>query len=435
MNFSISIHFTRNGTASGFASGTTYQSFFDSLDGNLVEARRRLEEGFDVNWPGNYDMYPPLHRAAATGNLPGVQLLLEYRADVSLKECDRQWTALHCALAEASDHQYNIVKLLLESGASANDRARNGTTPFHVALGHNRMECAQLMLDHGADITAVDNKGSTALHYAAARGDAELTQFVLELGIDIESSDDNDYSVLQCAVGHGTPEICEFLLKRGAMVNRKSSKTGHTPMSLALSHSEYANRQPEFALQVVQILHVLLDHGAQVADEFQGKSILEITTAEDGCELFSNALMQHMAKIKCLNLKVAKQCDLRVIENKDCYKEQFQKCLQEIEVMKETKFYNNLPISILCNSDNVISGYARNEELVKVLDNEDYVSRFPIYFTLLKNRFDAKVLEQKLRGPAAKILRNIFKFNDPFHPVNQAILSFLSNEDLKNLEM
>lgn len=97
--------------------------------------------------------------------------------------------------------------------------------------------------------------------------------------------------------------------------------------------------------------------------------------------------------------------------------------------MNVTKVYDNLAIlSVLMNSDKVISGHAKNEELIKVLDEKDYENTFPIYFTWLKKRFDVEVKKQRLRKTAAKILSNLLNLNDPNHLVNQNILNYLPDE-------
>lgn len=103
--------------------------------------------------------------------------------------------------------------------------------------------------------------------------------------------------------------------------------------------------------------------------------------------------------------------------------------------MKATKFYTNLSISILLKKRKVISAYARNDKMMIAFAEKDYGSKPPIYFSSLKMRIDVEVKKQKLRDSTARILKNIFKFNDPFHLGNQRILGFLSDIHLKCLEM
>lgn len=57
--------------------------------------------------------------------------------------------------------------------------------------------------------------------------------------------------------------------------------------------------------------------------------------------------------------------------------------------MKQTKFYNNESVlNVLEGSDKVLAGYARNEELVKALEKNDFDNKFPIFFHWLQRRFD-----------------------------------------------
>lgn len=109
---------------------------------------------------------------------------------------------------------------------------------------------------------------------------------------------------------------------------------------------------------------------------------------------------------------------------------------QVAENMKGIKFYNNVSLySILMNSKRQMGGYARNDELVKVLEAQDYESKFPqAIFASLKERFDEEVMNQRTRKYAANnILSDMFKFNDPSHPIGQKILSYLSDSDVMEL--
>lgn len=81
--------------------------------------------------------------------------------------------------------------------------------------------------------------------------------------------------------------------------------------------------------------------------------------------------------------------------------------------MKKERFYGNVSVfTILMESEQVISGYARNEELITALDKQDYGSKFRMYFSWLKERFYDEVKKQRVIKIAAINLSNIFKFND-----------------------
>lgn len=409
----------------------------DALQHDLSHARLMLEAGVDVNKECNG--IPPLHFAARESNLPACQLLLEFGADLHMKHSvGNDQTALHYAAHSGADC-YEIYKFLLENGANCNEGDYLDVTPFHNALAQDNMRVVQLFLEHGADITAATTYGATALHHAAFnRNNTDVLQFVLKQGLDIDARTrppnvGDGMSPLCIAATSGNPEGCEILIKHGAMVNKKGGKTGHTPLSLCIVRERAAN-DIRLGLWAVPVVQVLLEYGAEVSHTAsESYSILELAVA---CSPgITNILMQHVAKIKCLTSKV-READLQTIERNDCYREYYQRCLQEIEMMKEARFYNSVTLfHIFMSSDSVISGYARNEELVRALEENTYDNSFPIYFSSLKKRFCTIVERQRLRDSAAKVLSIIFDFNDQFHPVNRNIIYFLSGEDLKILRI
>lgn len=343
---------------------------------------------------------PPLHFAAGYGNMRAVQMILEHGANVLLKDKRFGQTALHRAVRDSRTFRnHDVCKLLLERGIDSNEQDGDGATVLHRALQFADVELAQLLLDHGADITAVDIDGNTALHYAVWNPDEGMIQFVLEQG------------------------------SGALMVNRKT-KTNQTPMNSCLiainRKTWYTYRDRVNGGAMVQLL---LEYGAKV-----DRIDLEIAAENNDEEAVRNVLMQHIARRHYLNLEVAEE-DLQFIQNRNCYKKFYQRCLQELKTMTETKLCNGLSVSFLLKSEKVIAGYARNGEIVKALEEIDYTNRFPIYFSSLKKRFDVIVKKQRMRRAVAEVLSDIFKFNDPYHPVNRDILTFLGDADLKFLEM
>lgn len=159
-----------------------------------------LENGADVNI-GDKDSTTPLHIATAKeyisrelkmlierraienaqdkedkdliyhlltcGNDNVVRLLLEWGASVNVQDSHLS-TPLHkaCQSRQCMDR---IVKILTESGADVNAKDEHGKTPFHcwadnTASAIQGFEVGNILLEHGAELNAVDNNNDTVLH-------------------------------------------------------------------------------------------------------------------------------------------------------------------------------------------------------------------------------------------------------------------------------
>ena len=97
----------------------------------------------EVMWPR--PVVPLLHRAAATGYLGLVQLLLSYKGNIN--SMDRLGgTPLLCACQEG---QVASVTTLLQAGADPMLPDLRGSFPIHIAAQCNRMEVVRILLEHG----------------------------------------------------------------------------------------------------------------------------------------------------------------------------------------------------------------------------------------------------------------------------------------------
>jgi ankyrin repeat protein len=115
--------------------------------------------------------------------LPFVRTLLEQGADPNYQD-PAGFPALIAALSSARADRYQLVELLLASGADIQQRGVNDWTPLHYAAANDDLEGIALLLARGADPTArtrIDD-GPTPLeeakhlgHAAAARA---LQRFV-----------------------------------------------------------------------------------------------------------------------------------------------------------------------------------------------------------------------------------------------------------------
>ena len=129
------------------------------LDADPEALNARTPEGFT-----------PLGLAAFLGGPEVVRVLLERGADAN-DDADNQF-GVRPVNAAAAAHDHETMRLLLDAGADADARQQAGFTPLHSAAHTDDVEMARLLLDHGADPTLATDDGRDAARIAADDGSA-----------------------------------------------------------------------------------------------------------------------------------------------------------------------------------------------------------------------------------------------------------------------
>jgi ankyrin repeat protein len=124
----------------------------------------------------------PLMRAAKHGDYRSMQILLERGADASLKQ------------------KNGATALMLASGLG------RGTSAFSEDVGTEAdlFKAAQLAIAHGADVTAVHDSGNTALHYAAQSGLNSVVTLLAQHGAVLDAKDKQGRTPAEAALGVGS---------------------------------------------------------------------------------------------------------------------------------------------------------------------------------------------------------------------------------------
>ena len=129
------------------------------LDADPEALNARTPEGFT-----------PLGLAAFLGGPEVVRVLLERGADAN-DDADNQF-GVRPVNAAAAAHDHETMRLLLDAGADPDARQQAGFTPLHSAAHTDDVEMARLLLDHGADPTLATDDGRDAARIAADDGSA-----------------------------------------------------------------------------------------------------------------------------------------------------------------------------------------------------------------------------------------------------------------------
>ncbi len=123
------------------------------------------------------------------------------------------WTALHYAVQQG---RVEMVKLLLDKGASIDDEGRNGWTDLQFAVFKGYIEIISILLDKGAKVSACEKtSGMTALHYAAIWGNVDAVKEILKYSKidDINIKDNNGKTALHYAATWGNVDLAQELVK------------------------------------------------------------------------------------------------------------------------------------------------------------------------------------------------------------------------------
>lgn len=152
-------------------------------EAKLFIAELLLMQGADSSIKDHEGGGTAILRAVDAGNEAMVKLLIEYNADIGIRD-DLNRGLLHSA---AIDGHEAIVHLLLEEGLEANAQDKNGKTPLHDASRDGNSKVAKLLLDSAADPSIKDMHWRTPWTVAWQYGNLNVMR-VLEAKEIIEES-------------------------------------------------------------------------------------------------------------------------------------------------------------------------------------------------------------------------------------------------------
>ena len=139
-------------------------------------------------------------------------------------------TALLAALNAA--HSADVVRMLLDAGASPESPDAQGHTPLMLASAVGAAPLVDMLLAHHAQIDAEDHERRTALWFAAAFGSHEVVVALLAAGANQETADARGLSVLHAAAAQKKPAVLAPLLAANARINARSAG-GDTALLIA----------------------------------------------------------------------------------------------------------------------------------------------------------------------------------------------------------
>ncbi|CAM9318249.1 unnamed protein product, partial [Phaeothamnion confervicola] len=159
-----------------------------------------------------------LHVSAAAGNEPAIQYLLQKihrKARLINAQDGRGQTPLYCACKQG---RTGVVQMLLDKRANISLKASNGLSPLQVAAYRGHTNCVRLLLRASCVPGSLEDRGGrSAVHFAAAGGHTETLQLLLnEPNMKVDAVGERNWTALHHAARRGRTEVVALLLSQGA---------------------------------------------------------------------------------------------------------------------------------------------------------------------------------------------------------------------------
>jgi len=194
-----------------------------------------------------YPDQPILHLALRTWNMEMVKWLLEQGASVYAKDKNGN-NAIHTAT-----HSPKLLKLLLEY-VPENDRqsllnSKNNHLLTPLMLGINNIDVVDYLIEQKVDLNvrSKSNEGCfTALHYALwFTESSEIALKLIDAGANINIRDDKGYHAIHWAVDRGLVDVFKKLIEINPKLINVKDNAGNTPLTIALNSKKGQKLLPD----------------------------------------------------------------------------------------------------------------------------------------------------------------------------------------------
>ncbi|CAK9808825.1 unnamed protein product [Anthophora plagiata] len=153
-----------------------------------------------------------LNAAVKSHDVAKLETLRKYGANLSQQNEDGR-TALHIACCEGN---LNVVRSLLQMGASVHIKDRFSRTPLIDAIEFDHHEIIKLLIQCGAHLHGSSQVLSEKMCNAAATGNVRRLESYYLANADFTSKDFCGRTPLHYAVLHNNPRVLKFLTEHGA---------------------------------------------------------------------------------------------------------------------------------------------------------------------------------------------------------------------------
>jgi ankyrin repeat protein len=243
---------SREGTTALFAAAES---------GYTGVVRQLLKAGADFHAAQGDDGAPetPLASAASFKRWDIVELLVNSGANPNVRDRNG-WAPIDFAAMNACDAgREDILKLLIDKGSKVDDimpdmkrgAEYQNLRPLIYAAAYSKAAAINLLLAHGADINKPDRAGMTPLMLAVRNRREDVVDALLAKGADLKATDQFGRAALNYATFNATPSIVKRVAAAGANLNFAAPPGmhhGETALIHAVQGGNIANVEAMLAL-------------------------------------------------------------------------------------------------------------------------------------------------------------------------------------------
>ncbi|RDD46189.1 Ankyrin-1 [Trichoplax sp. H2] len=194
----------------------------------------------------------PVHLAACTGN-SGIlkELLTDFAEEQVQHRMANGNSLIHC-VCQAKTTPAELLKLILDFGASVDVQNNEGLTPLHVAVAEGNASLLKVLHMHKANSNYVDRYDRSPLHIAAEKGQTKIVDILTEkFKTSVAARTKDGSTMMHIASKHGHPETALLFLKKGVPL-QLPNKNGALCLHVAAEQGH------------VEVVRALLMKGASV---------------------------------------------------------------------------------------------------------------------------------------------------------------------------